>query len=115
MSLRAVVFFSSRSLHTRCALVTGVQTCALPISIMRGVMQAAAEGRISPSEANAIGTTVESYRKIVESTELEQRLVKLVQHTGRSGESRVGKEGVSKCRSRGLTYHYIINICISHK
>src|SRR3546814_1553829 len=26
-------FFSSRSRHTRCALVTGVQTCALPISL----------------------------------------------------------------------------------
>src|SRR3546814_8679265 len=29
-------FFSSRRRHTRCALVTGVQTCALPIWI-RGV------------------------------------------------------------------------------
>src|SRR3546814_4080579 len=27
-------FFSSRRRHTRCALVTGVQTCALPISIL---------------------------------------------------------------------------------
>src|SRR3546814_19380262 len=27
-------FFSSRRRHTRCALVTGVQTCALPISQM---------------------------------------------------------------------------------
>src|SRR3546814_10389841 len=27
-----IFFFSSRSRHTRCALVTGVQTCALPIS-----------------------------------------------------------------------------------
>src|SRR3546814_9686135 len=27
-----VLFFSSRRRHTRCALVTGVQTCALPIS-----------------------------------------------------------------------------------
>src|SRR3546814_8519193 len=26
-------FFSSRRRHTRCVLVTGVQTCALPISI----------------------------------------------------------------------------------
>src|SRR3546814_14280333 len=26
-----MVFFSSRRRHTRCALVTGVQTCALPI------------------------------------------------------------------------------------
>src|SRR3546814_8603817 len=29
-------FFSSRRRHTRCALVTGVQTCALPISASRG-------------------------------------------------------------------------------
>src|SRR3546814_2078826 len=28
----ALFFFSSRRRHTRCALVTGVQTCALPIS-----------------------------------------------------------------------------------
>src|SRR3546814_5521466 len=28
------VFFSSRRRHTRCALVTGVQTCALPISVL---------------------------------------------------------------------------------
>src|SRR3546814_7909070 len=27
--------FSSRRRHTRCALVTGVQTCALPISLAR--------------------------------------------------------------------------------
>src|SRR3546814_2026865 len=30
-----VFFFSSRRRHTRCALVTGVQTCALPISMKR--------------------------------------------------------------------------------
>src|SRR3546814_2792144 len=28
-----VFFFSSRRRHTRCALVTGVQTCALPIYV----------------------------------------------------------------------------------
>src|SRR3546814_10677213 len=28
-------FFSSRRRHTRCALVTGVQTCALPISFFK--------------------------------------------------------------------------------
>src|SRR3546814_8013433 len=27
-------FFSSRRRHTRCALVTGVQTCALPICVL---------------------------------------------------------------------------------
>src|SRR3546814_2217377 len=30
--LFCLFFFSSRRRHTRCALVTGVQTCALPIS-----------------------------------------------------------------------------------
>src|SRR3546814_17359527 len=30
-------FFSSRRRHTRCALVTGVQTCALPISLRRRI------------------------------------------------------------------------------
>src|SRR3546814_10894141 len=31
MCASIVFFFSSRRRHTRCALVTGVQTCALPI------------------------------------------------------------------------------------
>src|SRR3546814_7165744 len=30
-------FFSSRRRHTRCALVTGVQTCALPIYKVGGI------------------------------------------------------------------------------
>src|SRR3546814_14170076 len=32
-------FFSSRRRHTRCALVTGVQTCALPIYTFTGIRQ----------------------------------------------------------------------------
>src|SRR3546814_1819513 len=51
-------FFSSRSRHTRCALVTGVQTCALPIS--RGlptllsmlVLAAAATASAAPQAAD---------------------------------------------------------------
>src|SRR3546814_17260469 len=31
-------FFSSRRRHTRCALVTGVQTCALPICLVSRVL-----------------------------------------------------------------------------
>src|SRR3546814_4137714 len=34
MCLLSVFLFSSKRRHTRCALVTGVQTCALPISPM---------------------------------------------------------------------------------
>src|SRR3546814_7886182 len=33
MSVLLLFFFSSRRRHTRCALVTGVQTCALPICL----------------------------------------------------------------------------------
>src|SRR3546814_4161162 len=36
-------FFSSRRRHTRCALVTGVQTCALPIYIHSAADPAMAE------------------------------------------------------------------------
>src|SRR3546814_5940474 len=36
-------FFSSRRRHTRCALVTGVQTCALPILLQ--IEPRSAEGR----------------------------------------------------------------------
>src|SRR3546814_10636427 len=36
-------FFSSRRRHTRCALVTGVQTCALPISYVIGISGASRE------------------------------------------------------------------------
>src|SRR3546814_1047497 len=32
-------FFSSRRRHTMCALVSGVQTCALPISVMQHAIE----------------------------------------------------------------------------
>src|SRR3546814_8718551 len=35
-------FFSSRRRHTRCAVVTGVQTCALPIFPEKGYIQMSA-------------------------------------------------------------------------
>src|SRR3546814_14753349 len=48
--LLCVFFFSSRRRHTRCALVTGVQTCALPIcSIQGSVSSTPAIARSSPA------------------------------------------------------------------
>src|SRR3546814_7162127 len=42
--------FSSRRRHTRCALVTGVQTCALPISIAEvQTLQAIEEEQAAPA------------------------------------------------------------------
>src|SRR3546814_6285268 len=40
-----VFFFSSRRRHTRCALVTGVQTCALPICRARSPATSASRTR----------------------------------------------------------------------
>src|SRR3546814_5975270 len=42
-------FFSSRRRHTRCALVTGVQTCALPISISANLVAALAATELCPT------------------------------------------------------------------
>src|SRR3546814_989934 len=41
-----IFFFSSRRRHTRCALVTGVQTCALPICRLLG--DGPRTGRVAP-------------------------------------------------------------------
>src|SRR3546814_8460106 len=51
-----VFFFSSRRRHTRCALVTGVQTCALPISRLQAITDLAAQtklGERSPADLRA--------------------------------------------------------------
>src|SRR3546814_5904978 len=51
-------FFSSRRRHTRCALVTGVQTCALPISLpkqIHGIPNASR--KVSVTNPNAMEVT----------------------------------------------------------
>src|SRR3546814_11588 len=47
-----VFFFSSRRRHTRCALVTGVQTCALPISELRFDLISAVKGALFADAGN---------------------------------------------------------------
>src|SRR3546814_4375619 len=88
-----IFFFSSRRRHTRCALVTGVQTCALPISAVVLDVEVAVPG--------------------LRQRDLGQpalQLVLLVAHLVcgvdalRSEERRVGKECVSTCRSRWSPY-----------
>src|SRR3546814_9038781 len=44
-------FFSSRRRHTRCALVTGVQTCALPIYVGGVINIPIGEGKLKSSIA----------------------------------------------------------------
>src|SRR3546814_4269862 len=99
-------FFSSRIRHTRCALVTGVQTCALPnlhIIVNREQEEALSEKLGDPAyfAQELVAGPIEYAThvlfkggRIVCSLDIEY---------GRSEERRVGKECVSTCRSRGST------------
>src|SRR3546814_18891315 len=52
-------FFSSRRRHTRCALVTGVQTCALPISALRISVDREGQGSVRrPLRDAGLGRTL---------------------------------------------------------
>src|SRR3546814_1051047 len=85
-------FCSSRRRHTRCALVTGVQTCALPISDRRRNVTMACD---------------EDNRRMLRFCDLPLQVeaVDVWQFDIRSEERRVGKECVSTCRSRWSPYH----------
>src|SRR3546814_7699999 len=52
-------FFSSRRRHTRCALVTGVQTCALPISVTYRIAGPKAGDRALEEDVVSDGTLPE--------------------------------------------------------
>src|SRR3546814_6931425 len=85
-------FVSSRQRHTRCALVTGVQTCALPI-YLESVTHGAAH------RFQGVGLEIRRNGMAVSGA------VREMKRAGRSEERRVGKECVSTCRSRWSPYH----------
>src|SRR3546814_4675558 len=80
-------FFSSRRRHTRCALVTGVQTCALPICC--------------PPSPDACCRWIPPWHCAARCCMCPIRGL----CGTRSEERRVGKECVSTCRSRWSPYH----------
>src|SRR3546814_20990516 len=110
MLLVLSVFFSSRRRHTICALVTGVQTCALPIyhhlferkqadALLApgqpdgGTLgrQAGRAARLPAQQIGSVGEAKHVFHGIAE-------------HHNRTEERRVGKEWVSTFRSRWSTY-----------
>src|SRR3546814_8313331 len=105
LSLAGFFFFSSRRRHTRCALVSGVQTCALPIytptaspvalaarlagpQLLR--MQALIDGHWCDADGGAVAEVHNPASGDV---------------LGRSEERRGGKECVRTCRSRWSPHH----------
>src|SRR3546814_9402814 len=99
--------FSSRRRHTRCALVTGVQTCALPILPGAAGGGAGVFGRAVLEEVgvlDAVQHVVEPGKRVLVDVEdrlqLELRQAPVGDIADRSEERSVGKECVSTCRSR---------------
>src|SRR3546814_3672163 len=100
-------FFSSRRRHTRCALVTGVQTCALPISIgqLLALTPATTAEQIKAAGARIREDEQRSLREARSRLDDAVGSVRLVVASARSEERRVGTECVSTCRSRWSPYH----------
>src|SRR3546814_4463636 len=92
-------FFSSRRRHTRCALVTGVQTCALPISVREAY-------GISKS-GDPLSFLLDLNQTLASAEDANEPVIGpgLPPVVKRSEERRVGKECVSTCRSRWSPYH----------
>src|SRR3546814_7399611 len=93
-------FFSSRRRHTRCALVTGVRTCALPIyepSLERLGLPASLSSDLLGRRPDIITARWRA--------EAAAKRIDVAHAQFRSEERRVGKECVSTCRSRWSPYH----------
>src|SRR3546814_9011372 len=108
-----IFFFSSRRRHTRCALVTGVQTCALPISgeelaaddgVRVVVLTGAGEVFSAGADLNWMQSLKDATydENVADSTRLDAMFRALWR---RLAERRVGKECVSTGRSRWWPYH----------
>src|SRR3546814_8229355 len=106
-------FFSSRRRHTRCALVTGVQTCALPIfEADRDCLMSQDRAVTLAVIIGAHGVTGEVRLKLFSDDPARLKQYKVFAAAGRtltlknrSEERRVGKECVSTCRYRWSPYH----------
>src|SRR3546814_18295621 len=112
----SLFFFSSRRRHTRCALVTGVQTCALPIFEIGDRDDQAEQyvGAVAGLGELELGTAGDDLL-----AELDEGLDDVAEvqclgtaaadgkHVGgeRSEERRVGKECVRTCRARWSQDH----------
>src|SRR3546814_8818913 len=101
--LLLMLFFSSRRRHTRCALVTGVQTCALPISATVGGLRKTDDAR--PGYQRVVQNPVEraAHQLLIPFGQIARsqfHLALALIPPGRSAERRGGKECVSTCRYR---------------
>src|SRR3546814_1179507 len=116
-----VLFFASRKLHKICALVTGIQTCALPSSAGSSYVltsQSEVESfrggeKIHSLTIQGEGITdlsglalQKATELIIENTGIENlELPQLNAITSSSEDSSVGNSCVSKCSARQSLFH----------
>src|SRR3546814_4788901 len=109
--MMGVFFCSSRRRHTRGALVTGVQTCALPISVeeerrraTERAMSAWGVYEATRREIAAVEKEVRAASVALEGVQQEavagQRTVLDILNAESTAERRVGRGCVSMCSSR---------------
>src|SRR3546814_21147648 len=97
------VFVSSRRRHTRCALVTGVQTCALPISFQKPVGTAFQSGNRSAHAPSAAGHRPEQLQWLVEPFPAKLPAPGFLLHPGTSpSPDKAGRRKIGRatCRER---------------
>src|SRR3546814_4655008 len=86
--------FSSRRRHTICALVTGVQTCALPISVFQTVWRTVPKVHLYASGRNDHGADLQA----------DERFDKAVAIDRGAGERVEMEIGRASCRERVCQY-----------
>src|SRR3546814_9533610 len=105
-----VFFLSSRRRHTRCALVTGVQTCALPIYNANG-LNVLALLKHSEEHGGIAGAPEAENLTSAEFWALETELLipaalegQLNEHNANSIRAKIVKIGRASCRERVWQY-----------
>src|SRR3546814_17804102 len=114
-----ILFSSSRRLQTSCALVTGVQTCAIPISVSIEAAEGVTTGISAADRARTVQAAAAKDAK-AEATVSPGHIFPLMAQAGgtlarsgptedacdlRSEERRGGTGVVRTCRSRWPPYH----------
>src|SRR3546814_3745609 len=104
--LHSMFVFSSRRRHTRCALVPGVQTCALPIyPADRDVSLRMAEAYLGSKRAQEARRVLEALlQRDANDQDARQQLGMVYVFEGRYDEAFDNQIGRASCRERVCQY-----------
>src|SRR3546814_9361325 len=102
------LFFSSRRRHTRCALVTGVQTCALPIYMQINDINGKETVYLPIGWELWVKSYDDNRSNDVFNLDNGYAWLNFFNRTvkQRTEERRIGQACVSTCMSRWSPYHY---------